>query len=226
MHVANNSHIGVAKDGGAFVLVDGHDIAGFAYTCEMFRSSANAEGEIEPGRDGSPGQTDLRVLGQPVLVGDVARGADGCLEQFGQPVNLSVVCRFTNSHSHSQHDLRALLLLNAGFFYLSIEDLCADLPGDILCIQVFYVKWAGSVGHSRLEHTGTQGGHSWRGARENSRDDLVAKSWFVLDQALLLVNVQVNAISRQAKSQARGYTRREVAPVGGRADEHDARLIL
>ena len=72
MRVADDAHIGMAKDGGSLILIDGHDVASFANARDMLRGPANAQREIQARGYGAPRQADLLLFGEPTLVGHIA----------------------------------------------------------------------------------------------------------------------------------------------------------
>src|SRR5439155_16089033 len=86
--VADDPDVGRLEDRCPLVDVQGDDDPGLHGADQMLERPADTDGDIEAGRDGAAGESDLTILRQPAGVGDRARGADGGAETLRERLDL------------------------------------------------------------------------------------------------------------------------------------------
>ena len=79
--------------------------------------------------------------------------------------------------------------------------------------------------HARRQHAGPHRRHLGSGARGNQGDDAAAERRLVLQHAAVRVDSQVDALSGEAESEARGDARCDVAAEHRRRQQHHTRTI-
>ena len=88
--VADDAVVGDFEDWGVLVFVDGDDGARAFHAYDVLDGAADAEREVELGRDGLAGAADLALHGEPAFVADRARGGDFAAESFGERFGLGI----------------------------------------------------------------------------------------------------------------------------------------
>src|SRR5207247_2982614 len=84
VQVADDAEVGVLEDRRVRVLVDGDDHVRALHAHLVLDRTGDADGDVEPRRDGLAGLADLRRIRVPARVDDRARRGDGATERLGQ----------------------------------------------------------------------------------------------------------------------------------------------
>jgi hypothetical protein len=75
--ITDDAIVGHLEDRRIRILVDGHDGAGGAHSCEVLDGAGDAHGHVELGRDNLAGLSDLLAVGPPAGIHDGSGCANG-----------------------------------------------------------------------------------------------------------------------------------------------------
>src|SRR5580692_7926955 len=125
--VAYDAVVGYFEDWRVLIFIDGGDGAGAFHADYVLDGAANAEREIEFGRDGLAGAADLAVHGEPAFVADGARGADFAPHQFREFLGERNIFRGFDAAAYRDQDRRLCEVHGLLGFTEQVERLGADL---------------------------------------------------------------------------------------------------
>src|SRR3972149_1044983 len=96
LEVSQDPVIRGLKNAGLGIVVDRDDDPGLSDADEVLRGAPDADGEVEPGRDRTAGESHLMLPGEPSRVAYVARGRDRGVQDIRQRLDDRKILRATD----------------------------------------------------------------------------------------------------------------------------------